>query len=43
MTRQWYGLFMHFCDSNHDITQTQLEEKRITSKNRNWLHANENL
>ena len=22
----WYGLFMHFCGSNHEITQMQQEE-----------------
>jgi len=23
-----YGLFMHFCDSNHKITRTQQEERQ---------------
>jgi len=22
----WYGLIMHFCDSNHEITRMQQEE-----------------
>jgi len=22
----WYGVFMHFCDSNHEITRMQQEE-----------------
>jgi len=25
---EWFGLFMHFCDSNHEITRTQQEEKQ---------------
>jgi len=24
----WYGLFMHFCDSNHEITRMQQEENQ---------------
>jgi len=31
----WHGSFLHFCDSNHETTQMQQEEKRITSKSRN--------
>jgi len=25
-TMVWYGLIMHFCDSNHEITRMQQEE-----------------
>jgi len=39
----WYGLFMHLYDSNHEITQMQQDEKRITSKRRNELRADENI
>jgi len=23
---QWYGLFMHFCDLNHEVTRMQQRE-----------------
>jgi len=34
------GLFMHFCDSNYQVTQ---EEKTKTSKIRSKFHVDENI
>jgi len=38
----WHGLFKHLCDSNHEISQMQQEEKE-QHESRNSLHVDGNI